>query len=282
MLALSLLCFAVAVYLAVEPLRERFEERLRRIEWERVTTVERGFWREFLFLEPELLRRNLRRIVLAGLLLSCLLASPWPLLLAALFVGIVPAAALRIVRERRKRRLGRQLAHVLPAISASLRAGHTFERAAELLARTECAPIAQEFELMLKEIRLGATLEGALENLAARCPLRDLELMARAVVISARAGSNLSEAFDRVAETVRARAALRDRVSALTAQGKLQAFVAIALPALLVPALQLIDPGYLAPLFQTGVGRLLLCLGALALAVGGFWVRRISRTEFLQ
>jgi tight adherence protein B len=272
----------VSLYLAHEPLRRLLSERFGRIETERIALVERGLWKEFLFIQPERLKRNTRRALLTGFLLSLACSSPFPVLLAAAFIWFAPAASICFLTNRRRKQLQGQLSRALPTISATLRAGHTFERAVETLTRTESPPISQEFELVLKEIRFGTTLEQALENLVRRCPLRDLEVMVRAVQISARAGSNLAEAFDRVAEMVRARTLLKDRVSALTAQGRLQAWVSIGLPAALLPVLQLVDPGYLAPLFETGAGRLLLGVAGAALLVGGVWIHRISRMEFLQ
>lgn len=280
MLVLSLILFGAAFYLAAGFLKRRFESRLVMLERKRISMVEAGLSKEFWFIEPSRLKRKIRWALAIGALLSVVLFSPIPLFLLLGFVWFLPHGFLRLVQRRRQKKLERQLTTVLPAISASLRAGHTFERAIETLVRTTPPPISQEFELALKEIRLGATLDRALENLARRCPFRDLEIVVRAVQISARAGSNLAEAFDRVAETVRARASLRDRVAGLTAQGRLQAWVAIAMPIALTLILNLIAPEYLAPLFQTGVGRLLLGIAAVAMAAGGIWIHRISRREF--
>jgi tight adherence protein B len=280
--AFGLAFWGVAIFLLVPTLHREFEERWREAERDRLASIERGFSREFFFVEPERLRRLTRWGLLSGLALSAFSRSPFPFLASLLAAGVLPSALLWRIKNRRKRLLEHQLCHVLPTISATLRAGQTFERAVELLVRTESPPISQEFGLCLKEIRFGATLPEALENLARRCPCRDLEVMVRAVILSSRAGSNLAEAFDRVAETVRARALLRDRLSSLTAQGKAQAWVAIALPLVLVVVLQIIAPDYLDPLFRSGVGRMVLAFSALALLIGGIWVGRISRMEFLQ
>lgn len=252
------------------------------LEEQHLSIVGQGLSREFLFIEPSRLKQRSRLLLWTGTLFTLIFFSPVPLLLALLMIWFIPVLFLRFVTDRRKTKLQKQLLHALPTIASTLRAGHTFERAVEATANNEPPPISQEFELVLKEIQFGATLAEALNHLVERCPLRDLEVMVRAVQISLRAGSNLAEAFDRVEEIVRTRAALKDRVSALTAQGRLQAWVAILMPVALILALNTIAPGYLSPLFETGVGRLGLILSAIALAIGGFWVHRISRMEFFQ
>jgi Flp pilus assembly protein TadB len=54
------------------------------------------------------------------------------------------------------------------------------------------------------------------------------------------------------------------------------------MPIALLAVLQLIAPDYLSPLYETGIGRLVLLLSAVALTTGGVWIHRISRMEFLQ
>jgi len=125
-------------------------------------------------------------------------------------------------------------------------------------------------------------MDRALENLLNRFPGRDQEIVVRAVGISRRVGSNLAEAFDRVADMVRSRAVLRNRLRALTAQGRMQAWIAIALPLFLTFALRYISPFYLDPLFHSRKGNLTLILTGLWMLIGAIWVQKISRVELLR
>ncbi|MFH1262849.1 MAG: type II secretion system F family protein [Pseudomonadota bacterium] len=282
MLWLSILCFGLTLSLLVRPMQRSLEKRFAGLERDRLKLVEIGLAKEFFFIEPTRMKKLLRTGLFVAISGSLLLRSAIPLVLLLPAIWFGPERLIRWVQSSRQRKLERQLQTVLPTLSATLRAGHTFERALEALSETASPPISQEFELVLKEVRLGVPLEAALDHFAERYPFRDLEIMVRAVQISTRAGSNLAEAFDRVAQTVLARAALRDRVATLTAQGRLQAWVAIAMPVALTAILQLMAPEYLAPLFESGGGRLLLLVAAVALTIGGIWIHKISRAEPLQ
>jgi tight adherence protein B len=281
MVSVSFCLLGISFFLAASFFKQRFENRWTKLEQERVSSVEEGLSKEFLFIQPARLRKNLRWLLIFGVLLSLVGSSVLPLLFSLVAIWFGPQVILHVIKSRRQKALERQLLMTLPALSATLRAGHTMERSMETLTRTLSPPISQEFELVLKEVRVGITLEQAFANLVERYPIRDLEILLRAIAISRKAGSNLAEALDRVAETIRVRAALRERVMVLTAQGRLQAWTAIGMPIFLTIILQLIAPDYLAPLFQTGLGRFSLCVAAVAMMIGGIWVHRISRREFL-
>jgi tight adherence protein B len=129
---------------------------------------------------------------------------------------------------------------------------------------------------------MGVPIEASLKGLSDRFPGRDLEVVVQAVTISRKVGSNLAEAFDRVSEMVRTRAALRDKLSALTTQGRMQGWIAISMPFVMTLALSILAPGYLTPLFSTPVGQAVTGVAILMMALGGAWILKISRTEFMQ
>ncbi|HLG18335.1 MAG TPA: type II secretion system F family protein [Bdellovibrionota bacterium] len=282
MIPLGSVCLFFAIFLVLPPVIRRHETNFRRMESEWLKMVRQGLANEFLFIEPHTFRQRTRWIAFAGLLATLLFRSLLPLAVCLASAWLLPYLFLRLLQRRRRALFHKQFSVVLPQLSSILRAGHTFERAVEALTRTQPPPLNQELELVLKELRLGVSMESALESLLERFPSRDLEIVVRAVGISRRVGSNLAEAFDRVAEMIRARSALRDRLSALTAQGKVQTWVAIAMPIVMTGALQMIAPGYLKPLLTTTTGHLLLALCAIAMTLGGFWIHRICRAELLR
>jgi tight adherence protein B len=260
----------------------RYAPRVEAAEREWSEALSKRLSGEFLFVEPALLRRSARWALWASMSFSLVLASPWPLLAGLLLAWALPIGILRSIVERRRCRFERQFGDALPRIAAVLRAGHPLERAFASLLANAPDPLGQEVGLVLKEVELGAPLPVALENLLLRFPDADLRIFVRAVGVSRRAGSNLAEAIDRVSETVRDRRALRDRLTALTAQGRMQARVASLMPVFLAAGLALLDPAYLAPLLSTGWGKFTLLVCGLMLAGGTLWVHRISRAEPLR
>jgi tight adherence protein B len=132
---------------------------------------------------------------------------------------------------------------------------------------------------VLTETRLGGRLETALQNMGERIGSNDLDFVIRAVIIQRNVGGSLAGLFELVAETVDKRHAFRLKVKSLTAMGRMSATVLIVLPfavALLVTA---VSHNYMAPLFDSGVGHVLLILGLTMMVIGTLILRRMVAFE---
>jgi tight adherence protein B len=196
----------------------------------------------------------------------------------ALGAGLALAAPrlwLAILRHRRRLQFSRQLVDGLIAMSSALRAGFSILQAFESIVRQGQNPIAQEFGLFLQQVRVGVKYEDALRNMEARVDSEDLTLMNQAIEIARQTGGNLTEVFDRIAETIRERMRIEQRIRSLTAMGRMQAVVVGALPAFLLVALTLLDPDLMRPLFTTRVGVSLLVASAVLVAIGALVIRKI-------
>ncbi len=257
-------------------------ERLRQLETDRLSSFREWLWKEFVFVEYRHLKAAARGAVGLSALLSLCWVSPWPLLLGVGGLWVLPEVGARQFARLRRKKFERQFGAALPKIVSVLQAGHTFERALESLTLTEPNPLAQELGLVLKERRLGTPLDASLSNLWKRFPGRDLEMVIRAVSVSQKSGSSLSDAFISVADLILKRRILADRLSSVTAQGRAQAWIAILMPPLLLASLRFVDPAYIAPLFSSGAGRAVLILCVLLLAAGGFWIHKITHMELIR
>ena len=198
---------------------------------------------------------------------------------AALGAGLVPRWLLRRLRARRRARLREQLPDALMLMAGGLRAGQALSQAIASTVAEVSPPLSQEFELLLREQRLGRSLEQALASIERRNPIEELALLGAAVRVAAGTGGNLAEALDRLAETLRATLALEAKIDALTAQGRLQAWVMAALPPLLALVLMQLDPAAMRPLFETAMGRTVCAAVALLDLAGLFWIRKLTRID---
>lgn len=186
-----------------------------------------------------------------------------------------PRLLLAVLRTRRRDRFNRQLVDGLTAMSSSLRAGFSILQAFESIVRQGQNPIAQEFGLFLQQTRVGVRFEDALRNMESRVGSDDLVLMNQAIEIARQTGGSLTDVFDRIAETIRERMRIEQRIRALTAMGRMQAGVVGSMPAVLLLALSLWEPAMTMPLFTTRGGVLLLVVVAALIAAGVLLIRRI-------
>src|SRR5690606_22409498 len=134
-------------------------------------------------------------------------------------------ALLAHLRLRRRQQFDAQLPDALLAIASAMRAGTGIATALRYLVSEGDPPLAQELDLVLRELRVGVNLDTALNNLALRMPTEATALATSAMRLANVTGGSLSEALERIAETVRSRLHMEGRIRALTAQGRLQAWV---------------------------------------------------------
>ena len=115
----------------------------------------------------------------------------------------------------------------------------------------------------------------ALQNLARRVESEELNLMVFSTIITRELGGDISEIFDHLADVIRSRHRVMERVETLTAQGRLQAMVCGAIPFVLYGILFLWQPEYIQPLFNSNVGRVAIYAVVLFQVMVILIVRRI-------
>lgn len=200
--------------------------------------------------------------------------------LVGLLLGlIVPWMILSLAKSRRESKFLSQLPDTLQLLAGSLAAGYSLPQAMDSVVRETQAPISVEFNRALIEARLGLLAEDALDGIAARTGSRDFSWIVMAIRIQRDIGGNLAELLSTVAETLRERERLRRQVSALSAEGRLSGWILGLLPVVFALYLMLARPEYIAPLFNTPLGLVLLGIGGAILAVGAFWMSRVIKVE---
>ena len=230
----------------------------------------------FLFVDPKKLYvANLAVMALGGVLMwsvtgSALLAIPLFFALA-----LAPRFLYAWMRKRRLRRFEEQLPDALMMLSGGLRAGVGLGPAIGQLVAEAPAPLGQEFALILREQRLGVTLEQSLNNLGRRVPTQTTTLVVSAIRIATETGGGLAETLERTAHTIRSRLQMEGKIAALTAQGKLQAWVVGALPLVLMLILNKMEPEAMSHLWHDRVGWATLVVIAFLEFMGVYVIRKI-------
>ncbi|HYF74275.1 MAG TPA: type II secretion system F family protein, partial [Nocardioides sp.] len=220
--------------------------------------------------------------VLVGSGLVGLLLGTGNIVLFLLFLvvgGLAPWLYLGLRRGRRRKAFGAAVPETLQLMSGSLAAGLSLAQSAETVGREGPEPVAAEFRRALVETRLGVPLEDALDGVAARFDSADLAWAVMAIRIQRQVGGNLAELLDTVAATMREREFVRRQVAALSAEGRLSAWVLGSLPAAFLLYLLLVNREYLMPLFEDPRGIVMLAGATVWLGVGAFWMSRLVRVE---
>jgi tight adherence protein B len=164
-------------------------------------------------------------------------------------------------------------------MAGGLKAGLSLAQSLDTIVREGTEPMASEFRRVLIEARLGMELEDALDALAVRTRSKDFDWVVMAIRIHREVGGNLAEILLTLSATLREREYLRRQVQALSAEGRLSAWVLGLMPPLFLVYLALTRPESLSVMFHTGIGIVLLVVAALLMALGAFWMSRVVKVE---
>ena len=178
----------------------------------------------------------------------------------ALIIAFIPKYLVSRLRKNRITAFERQLPDALLMVSGGMRAGASLAVALESMVKEQKPPLAQEFDLMLREQRLGIDFDTALSNMEKRMPLPDFILLVAAMRITKEVGGNFAEILESLSITLRRKLEMEGKIKALTAQGKLQGIVMACLPLFLMGILTLMEPEAMAPLYNTLYGWITLCV----------------------
>ncbi|ACL66345.1 type II secretion system protein [Anaeromyxobacter dehalogenans 2CP-1] len=257
---------AVAAFLKRLPFTARLEQLIEQAD-SQFSVAQVSAWSAMLAAAGAVLAGWLRMgLGLGGLLSAAGLALPTLLLVVA--------------RDRRSNRLSEQLPEALDMMARSLRAGHAFTSAFEVVATEMPEPVAVEFARAFESQRLGLPVEQAIVQMTERAPgNRDLRIFAVSALIQKETGGNLAEILGSIAETIRARYRFYSKLSALTAEGRASGAILGMLPILMALVLRIMNPAYMGRLVSDPLGHMIMLFAALSWLVGVAWLYSLTKVD---
>jgi tight adherence protein B len=191
--------------------------------------------------------------------------------------AVAPIFYVCIKRNRRLEAIRRQLPDAYDLMARALRAGQTVSQTMQGVADEFSQPIAAEFSYCYEQQNLGLPTETALRDLARRTGLMEINIFVVAVIVQRQVGGNLAEMLEGLAAVVRERYRIRGAIKTLTAEGRLQAAVLMALPPAMFVAMLLLNRSYALVLLEYPwlLGGVLISMG-----IGALWIRKIINFDF--
>ena len=217
-------------------------------------------------------------LTIAGLVAS-ITWNPFAAGASAVLAMALPRLAITRLQHRRRQKLRQQVPDLLMVMAGSLRSGSGLSVALSRTASVSPAPARQHLEWLLGDLKLGISLADALTAFERRAGTEEATLAATAIRVGAETGGPLARTLESLADAIRRRLALESRIRALTAQGRLQAWIMALLPALVLALLALVDPPSFSEMVMTSGGRVVLAAVFAGQIVGFRWVRRIVAIE---
>lgn len=176
---------------------------------------------------------------------------------------------------RRLKMIERQLADSVEMLANGLRAGLSLQQSFQTVSADASKPIKEEFASVINQIKIGKSFDDALIDLKKKVPLSDMVILVESVLVLRKTGGNLIETFSTLAETIRERQKISEKIKTLTAQGVVQAVTILCMPPALAIGLYVVASWYIEPLFTTPLGWFFIILGLALQMLGAVWIRKI-------
>jgi tight adherence protein B len=195
--------------------------------------------------------------------------SPLVMLLAGIGAGFgLPRWTLGFLKNRREKAFTKEFANAIDVIVRSVKSGLPTNEALKIVAREVPNPVGNEFNLLVESMKVGVTLEQALKKMTENMPTPEVNFFAIVMTIQQKSGGNLSEALSNLSGVLRDRKRLRDKIKAMSSEAKASAMIIGSLPPGVMMMVYLTTPAYMAKLFTTQIGNLMLAGGAMWMGLG--------------
>ncbi len=202
---------------------------------------------------------------------------------AGMLVGFIgwklPKPIMNMLVNRRIGKYETQMVDALNLLSNGLRAGLSVPQSIGMVVEELPKPISQEFNLVLQQTKIGVTLDDAFNNLAKRVPTQDNDMFVSSVNILRETGGNLAEVFDTIAEVIRERVRLKQKIATYVAQGKMQGGMIASMPTAMGAYFASSDPNFVDLLFGTIVGNIVLVVAGGLNIVGAFMMWKVIQIK---
>ena len=187
---------------------------------------------------------------------------------------------LRALADRKRNKVFMpQLESALRMIAGSLRVGLGLRQALVVVAEELADPAKTEFARVVGRTNLGVSILDALDEFAERIPSSELSMTVRAIRVQSQTGGDLADLLETIADTIKARRTLARKVDALTAEGRISAYVILALPVGVGIFLALTQPRMGHALLTTTLGHATVAVVIGLEAAASFVISRMLKVE---
>jgi tight adherence protein B len=204
-------------------------------------------------------------------------------IIQAIVAGVIgyfiPQFYLGYKQSQRLKAFNDQLGDTLVLMSNALKTGYSMAQALDVVANKASPPMSQEFDRVVKEVNLGASIEDSIGRMVRRTESADLDMVATAIAINRKIGGNLSEILETISETIRERVRIKGEMSTMTAQARGSGYMITALPIVLAVFMYFVTPQYFAPMLASPIGIGMLVAAGIFMGLGQFIMGKIATVD---
>ena len=193
---------------------------------------------------------------------------------------VVPNVILRTRNRMRKQKFEHQILDAIMILPSSLKGGLSLLQALEVLVEEMPVPMNQEIGLVVRENRMGVSLEESLRHLDKRVDSDDLRLVINSILVARETGGDLTKVLSRLSTTIRDNRKLKESIRTMTLQGRMQGIIMSVLPFLFIWWVVSFNRQHFDIMLQSDTGRMLLFVAIALQVIGMILIRKFSKITF--
>jgi len=178
-------------------------------------------------------------------------------------------------QKRRCKKIVADLSEALALMANGLRAGLSLVQSIQMASLELEGALGEELATVIHQVKLGKSLEEALVAMDQRVGAEEVSFVVQSILTLKSVGGNLVKHFDSLGAILRERQKIYGKIKVLTAEGMMQTVIIGLMPPMLCAGLAVLSPDFIAPLFGTVLGRLMLAGVILLEGMGLLWLRKI-------
>jgi tight adherence protein B len=197
-----------------------------------------------------------------------------------LLVGAgLPHMAVNYFIKKRTSQFTSKFPDAIELLVRGLRSGLPVTETLGVVSSEVPGPVGQEFKLVTERIKIGRTMEDALQETADRLNTAEFSFFVITLAIQRETGGNLAETLSNLADVLRKRAQMKLKIRAMSSESKASAYIVGALPFIVFGMIYWINPKYLGGFFTDDRLIVIGLGGAVWMGIGAFIMAKMVSFE---
>ncbi len=148
-----------------------------------------------------------------------------------------------------------------------------------MVAKEIPGPVGQEFKIVTEKVRIGKTMEDALQETADRLGTAEFQFFVITLAIQRETGGNLAETLANLADVLRKRAQMKLKIRAMSSESKASAYIVGSLPFFVFGMVWTVNPAYLGGFFYEPRLMIAGMIGIVWMSIGAFIMAKMVNFE---
>ena len=197
-----------------------------------------------------------------------------------LLVGAgLPHMVINFLMARRIKNFTTNFPDAIELLVRGLKSGMPVSETLNVIAKEIAGPVGEEFKLVVEKIKIGKSMEDALQETADRLGTAEFQFFVITLAIQRETGGNLAETLANLADVLRKRAQMKLKIRAMSSESKASAYIVGSLPFFVFGMVWMVNQKYIAGFFVEPRLMIAGLVGAVWMAIGAFIMAQMVNFE---